>query len=379
MRFVIVGAGIYGCVMAERIATVFKEPVLLIDRRSHIGGNCWSEREAETGIECHRYGSHIFHTSNRQVWDYLNRFTGFNSYRHKVLTKHKGGIYSLPINLFTINKLYGEELTPAQAKGRIANEIAAEGIGEPQNLEEKAISLIGRKLYRAFIENYTAKQWAKAPADLPEQIITRLPVRFSYNMDYFNDPWQGIPLSGYGELFRKIVANKNITLKLNTDWQAIRNQTGAACQIIYTGMVDELFAYKFGPLEWRSLQFEWQVKNEQDHQGAAVMNYADIEPKFTRIHEFKHYHPERQQSYALNKTVICREYPDSYQPGKDAYYPINSKANNALYERYAMEAKKQGVILGGRLGCYRYWDMDKAIENALQQFASLEQGFSKAA
>lgn len=369
MSYFIIGAGIWGATLAERIARVLDQPVTIIDKRSQIGGNCCSFLDEETGIECHRYGSHIFHTSIPQVWEYLSQFDEFTSYRHKVLITHGGKIYAMPISLFTINAFYGKNLTPSEAEAFLAAEIARDHRAQPANLEEKAISLIGRPLYEAFIQNYTRKQWGHDPKDLPAFIINRLPFRTCYNMDYFNDTWQGIPKNGYFNLFKKMLTHPNITVRLNCEYAALRNAIPSDATVIYTGMPDELFDYKYGELEWCSLRFEWETQKVRDVQGTAVMNYADLDVPWIRIHEFKHYHPERTIPFNMNKTVICREYPAAWSRGKEAYYPVNDERNTALYARYAQEAAQMPhLILGGRLGAYHYWDMDQAVADALHTF-----------
>lgn len=371
MRYFVVGAGIWGCVIAERIASQLDEQVILIEKRIHIGGNCHSDIDPETGIECHRYGSHIFHTSLVPVANYLAKFSKLTAYRHKVLTKHKGCVYSMPINLATINAFYNTSFSPSEAETFISGEIARDRVDNPANLEEKAISLIGRPLYEAFIKNYTRKQWERDPKELPPAIINRLPFRTNYDFGYFGDSVQGVPLDGYGSLFKNMLDHPNITVKLNTNYFAIKDELPSDAVVIYTGMPDELFNYKYGELGWRSLDFQWETVPTKDFQGTTVMNYADDDVPFTRIHEFKHYHPEREIPYNLNKTVICREYPRAYSPGREAYYPLNDAKNMAIYAKYAHEAEQNPkLILGGRLGAYRYWDMDRAIENALQVFAT---------
>ncbi|MBQ7608538.1 MAG: UDP-galactopyranose mutase [Desulfovibrionaceae bacterium] len=370
MQYFVIGAGIWGSVIAERIASQMNEKVLVVERRPHIGGNCHSSIDEKSGVECHRYGSHIFHTSLPEVWKYINQFTSFTNYHHTVLTKHAGRVYSLPINLHTINDFYGKSLSPDEAKAFIAQEIAKEGLGsEPKNLEEQAISRIGRPLYEAFIRDYTRKQWEREPTELPAAIMKRLPVRFSYNTDYFSDTWQGIPRDGYAQLFKKLLDHPNITVQTNTAYEDIRDTIPSDALVCYTGLPDALFGYSLGELTWRSLRFEWETHDVQDFQGTTVMNYADSDVAFTRIHEFKHYHPERAKVYASKATVICKEYPKTWQRGDEAYYPVNDERNTALYEAYTkLAAKNPNVILGGRLGAYRYWDMDKAIENALHVF-----------
>ncbi|MBQ9406471.1 MAG: UDP-galactopyranose mutase [Desulfovibrio sp.] len=370
MTYFIIGSGIWGSVMAERIASVLRVPVVVVERRNHVGGNCHASRDAATGIECHRYGSHIFHTKIREVWDYLTKFTRFNSYRHKVLIRHAGRTYVMPINLATINALYQKNFTPEEAQNLLQEESnrAFPAEARPQNLEEKAVSQIGRPLYEAFIRDYTAKQWGRAPVDLPASIINRLPIRTSYNFDYFDDPWQGIPWDGYAALFARLLDNTLITVRLNTSYEAIKTEIPSDATVIYTGQADALFDCVHGELEWRSLRFEWETVNQRDYQGTSVMNYADADVAYTRIHEFKHYHPERTEIFESGHTVICREYPSAWTSGGEAYYPLNDARNTALYERYAAMAQEAGIILGGRLGAYRYWDMDKAVADALRVF-----------
>ncbi|MDL2316841.1 UDP-galactopyranose mutase [Desulfovibrio sp. OttesenSCG-928-A18] len=374
-RCLIVGAGIWGSVLAERLASVAGIEVLVIDRRGHSGGNCHSAADPETGIECHRYGTHIFHTKRREVWDYVNAFTGFNTYRHKVLTEYKGKVYPMPIGLETINSYYGLKLKPFEAEAFIRSEAEKEGIVEARNLEEKAVSLIGRPLYEAFIKGYTQKQWNKHPTELPAAIITRLPVRTNYNFDYFDDPWQGMPLAGYHGLFDAMLKNDKISLRLGLDYKDIRQALPADCRVFYSGAIDEFFDYSLGALEWRSLRFEEEVKQVADFQGCAVMNQAEAELPYTRTHEYRHLHPER--AYSDKATVIVREYPQDYSGNAERYYPVNTPGNQALLAQYQelAAAKAPGVTFGGRLGSYRYLDMDMAIHEALTLFASvMEQG-----
>ena len=372
-HFFIVGAGFFGSVLAERIASQLKMPVTIFEQRDHFGGNSYSYLDPETKIECHMYGSHIFHTSLKDVWDYINQFTTFTSYRHHVFTKHAGQVFSLPINLATINQLYQKNFTPSAAQEFLQSEILRDKIATPRNLEEKAISLIGRTLYEAFIKEYTQKQWGCDPKELPAEIITRLPVRTSYNNSYFADLWQGVPTDGYFAIFEKMLANPLITVKYNVTYESVKNELPKSAKIIYTGMPDALFDYKFGRLNWRSLKFEWEKVPCQDYQGTTVMNYADLEVEYTRIHEFKHYNPERQEVFAGNKTIICREYPQNYSQDAEPYYPINNQTNNELYALYADLAKKDDrLILGGRLGLYKYFDMYKTIHQALKTFEELK-------
>jgi len=373
LKYLVVGSGFWGSVFAERIASELNEKVLVIDKRSHIGGNSYSEIDKSTGIEYHKYGSHIFHTSSQKVWNYINKFTEFNNYKHKVLTTYKNKVYFMPINLSTINSYYDLNLKPYEAEEFLQKEILKSNIKEPKNLEEKAISLIGKPLYEAFIKGYTQKQWENDPKNLPAEIITRLPVRKNYNINYFADAYEGIPLNGYGEAIKNILSHPNIEVQLNTDFYDIKEQIPQDCKIIFTGMMDKLFDYKYGELEWRSLNFEWQNQNVADYQGTTVMNFGDIEVPYTRIHEFKHFHPERKDVFTQDKTIISLEYPKTFKAGDEAYYPINNKRNSDMYELYKKEIEKSSnIIVGGRLGAYKYWDMDKAIENALNTFDVLK-------
>ena len=366
LDYLVVGSGLFGTVVAERLASQSGKRVVVIDRRPETGGNCHSSLDPETGIEIHTYGSHIFHTSDQKVWEYINQFSSFTNYRHRVQTIHEGQTYPMPISLATINAFFRSCMSPEEAKNFIRSEIEKSGISHPSNLEEKAISLIGSSLYNAFIKGYTAKQWAQDPKNLPENIITRLPVRFNYNTEYFNDTWQGLPQDGYFSLFNKLVSHPNIEVLTDTDFKSIRHLIPDSCKIIYTGMIDELFDYQFGHLDWRSLRFEQESMLVQDFQGCPCMNYADEDVPWTRIHEFKHYNPERTEVFQSKRSIICREYPKPYSPGQKAYYPVDSERNRALYQQYAEEARKYPqFILGGRLGCYEYWDMDKTISKAL--------------
>lgn len=372
LKFVVVGAGLFGSVVAERIASQLGEQVLVIDQRPHSGGNAHAAIDPETGIETHTYGSHIFHTSIARVWEYVSGFMSLNSYRHRVFTMHRGEVFPMPIGLQTINQFFRQTLRPCEVEAFIRRQASLPSDAVPANLEEKAISLIGEPLYRAFIEGYTKKQWGKSPALLPADIITRLPVRHSYNADYFSDPWQGIPADGYQALFDRLLDHHHITLRLGVSYHDIAHLAPADCTVIYTGIPDELFDYKYGPLEWRSLRFEWETPDCEDYQGNAVINYADEDVPCTRVHEFKHYHPEWEQAFRSKRTIICREYPEAHRPGGEAFYPVNDQANTERYRLYAAEAARTGrLILGGRLGSYRYWDMDRTIDQALSCFESL--------
>lgn len=367
IRYLVVGAGFFGAVIAERIAADLGERVVVIDRKKHIGGNSWSADDPETGIECHCYGSHIFHTSNPEVWQYINRFTSLNSYRHRVLTLHGGVVYQMPINLATISSYYGRTMTPAEARLLLEEEAGRGGIANPCNLEEKAVSQVGRPLYEAFVRGYTRKQWGTDPKELPVETITRLPVRYSYKSDYFNDPWQGIPLGGYHALFTRILDNPLITVHLDTDFFALRDRLPGDCTIIYTGPIDRFFDYRFGRLSWRTLDFQKEVCRFGDFQGATVMNYAEEQVPFTRIHEFRHYHEER--AYPVDRTVIYREYSRACGQSDEPYYPVNTPGDKKMLSLYQEAARgEKRVIFGGRLGSYQYLDMDRSIAAALDTY-----------
>ncbi len=368
----VVGAGLWGCVVARELAEAGNR-VLVLEARSLPGGNARSQIDEKTGIECHCYGAHIFHTSDERVWKYINRFVSFNDYRHSVLTTYQGKVYFMPLGLALINSFYGLALTPAEVPDFIANEVAKAGLtGEPKNLEEQAISLIGRPLYEAFIKGYTQKQWNTDPKDLPAFIIQRLPVRTDYNVSYFNDTYQGIPIEGYFGMFDALLDHPAITVRYNTDYLAIRDTFPTDLPVYYSGPIDAYFNYKHGPLPWRGLRFEWQTLPVRDAQGTTVMNYAEADIPYTRIHEFKHFHPERKGPYTSEQTILCKEYPADWKLGDIPYYPVNTEASSALLKKYQDEAAQcPNVVFGGRLGEYRYYDMDKVIARALDQVHQL--------
>ncbi len=367
-RYLVVGAGFFGSTVAERIASELGETVTIIDKHDHIGGHSYSEVDPQTGVECHKYGSHIFHTRHENVWDYISRFTEFNSYRHQVFTKFQGKTYVMPVNLHTINSFYGTDLAPGEVGEFLRRDIERENITEPKNLEEKAVTLIGRPLYEAFVRGYTIKQWNTDPKNLPPYIISRLPFRRTLKTDYFDDPHQGIPVNGYGAVFRQILATPRINLHLNTDFFALRNQIPADCTIIFTGPIDRFFEYKHGRLGWRTLTFEVERHTTEYYQGNSVINYAEAEIPYTRIHEFKHYHPERE--HRGDATIIFKEYScDVTSDEEELYYPVTTKENGTLYATYKEEADTLGnVFFGGRLGGYKYFDMDTTILAALDFF-----------
>jgi UDP-galactopyranose mutase len=369
---VVVGSGFFGLTVAERAATDLGLKVVVIDRRDHIGGNAYSEAEAQTGIEVHRYGAHLFHTSNPGVWEYVNRFTTFTDYVHRVYTTHTGEVFPLPINLGTINQFFRSALNPGQARELIAEQ-AAQGAGaDPRNLEEKAISLIGRPLYEAFIRDYTAKQWQTAPTDLPAEVISRLPVRYSYDNRYFNDTWEGLPTDGYTAWIERMADHPNIEVRLSTDFfdasQPInRAATVGQVPVVYTGPIDRYFDHAEGELGWRTLDFEQEVLPIGDFQGTPVMNYADLDVPYTRIHEFRHFHPERE--YPTDATVIMREFSRFADRGDEPYYPVNTPGDRERLLAYRELGRGEaGVHFGGRLGTYQYLDMHMAIGAALSAY-----------
>jgi len=365
---VIVGSGFFGLTVAERCANDLGLRVLILERRSHIGGNAYSEPEPQTGIEIHRYGAHLFHTSNARVWEYVNRFTAFTGYQHRVFSIYKGRVYPLPINLATMCEYFGMVLSPDEARRLVAEQAAEVPDGHAASLEQKAISLIGRPLYEAFIRGYTYKQWQTDPADLPPEIITRLPVRYTFNNRYFSDTFEGLPADGYTAWLERMADHPNIEVRLNTEFAELRSEIIGQVPLVYTGPLDEYFGYEAGDLGWRTLDFVTEVLATGDFQGTPVMNYADEDVPFTRIHEFRHFHPERDW-YPRDKTVIMREFSRFAERGDEPYYPINTAADRARLLMYReMADREAGVLFGGRLGTYKYLDMHMAIGSALSAY-----------
>lgn len=369
---VVVGSGFFGLTIAERAASELGLEVLVIDRRDHIGGNAYSEVDPETGIEVHRYGAHLFHTSNPSVWDYVNRFTTFTGYQHKVYTTHRGEVFPMPVNLGTINQFFRSAYSPAEARALIQEQAAELETGEARNFEEKAISLIGRPLYEAFFRDYTAKQWQTDPKDLPAEVVSRLPVRYTYDNRYFNDTFEGLPTDGYTAWIERMADHPGIEVRLSTDFFDVSQPVNKAATVgqvpvVYTGPVDRYFDYANGALTWRTLDFEREVLQVGDFQGTPVMNYADLDTPYTRIHEFRHFHPERE--YPRDKTIIMREFSRFAERGDEPYYPVNTAADREGLLSYRELAKEEpGVFFGGRLGTYQYLDMHMAIGSALSMF-----------
>ena len=356
-NYIIVGSGLFGSIFAYE-ANKRGKKCLIIDKRNHIGGNIYT-KEVEN-INVHEYGAHIFHTSNKEVWDYINCFAEFNRYTNSPVAIYKDDLYNMPFNMNTFNKLWGVK-TPAEAKAKIAEQLAESNIAEPKNLEEQAIKLVGKDIYEKLVKGYTEKQWGTRATDLPSFIIKRLPVRFTYDNNYFNDKYQGIPIGGYTKIIEKML--EGIEVRLNTDFFENRKELETlADKIVFTGMIDEFYDYKFGTLEYRSLKFEHEILNEENHQGNAVVNYTEYEIPYTRIIEHKHFEYGTQ-----SKTVITKEYPAKWNKGDEPYYPINNERNNEMYSKYKELADKENnVIFGGRLAEYKYYDMHNVIEQALK-------------
>jgi UDP-galactopyranose mutase len=356
--YLIVGSGLFGSTFAYEAAKRGKH-VKIIDKRNHIGGNIYTEQIE--GINVHKYGAHIFHTNNKKIWDYVNQFAEFNRYTNSPVANYKGEIYNLPFNMNTFNKLWGV-VTPAEAKRKIEEQKSEANITDPGNLEEQAISLIGTDIYYKLIKGYTEKQWGRKANELPAFIIKRLPVRFTYDNNYFNDRYQGIPISGYTQIIDKMLSNDLIDVEINTDFFVDRDKNLREYpKIIYTGMIDQFFNYEFGTLEYRSLKFETEVLDEPNYQGNAVVNYTDAQTPYTRIIEHKHFEFGNQ-----SKTIITKEYPREWEKGDEPYYPLNDEKNNSIYQKYKKKAESvPNVIFGGRLGMYKYYDMHQVIAAAL--------------
>ncbi len=354
--YLIVGAGLFGAIFAHEAKKQGKK-CLVIDKRSHIAGNIYTE--AVDGINVHKYGAHIFHTSDEEVWSYVNNFCEFNNFVNSPIANYKGEIYNLPFNMNTFNKMWGV-ITPAEAMAKIEEQKAEYKTDEPKNLEEQAINLVGKDIYEKLIKGYTEKQWGRDCKELPAFIIKRLPLRFTYDNNYFNDKYQGIPVGGYTKIVEKML--EGIDVELNCDFfEKYKDYKQVADKLVFTGMIDEYFEHKFGILEYRSLRFESENLNMADYQGNAVVNYNEREVPYTRIIEHKHFEFTKG-----DKTVVTREYPANWTYGDEPYYPVNNDANNALFAKYKELANAEDIIFGGRLGNYQYYDMDKVIKSALE-------------
>lgn len=370
MDLLVVGSGFFGLTVAERAAASGRR-VTVIDRRPHIGGNAYSEAEPETGIEVHRYGAHLFHTSNATVWEYVNRFTTFTNYVHRVYTTHNGTVFPMPVNLGTINQFFQAAYTPDEARALVREQAGEFDAKSATNFEEKGIALVGRPLFEAFFRDYTAKQWQTDPHKLSGDIISRLPVRYTYDNRYFNDTWEGLPTDGYTAWIERMADHPNIEVKLGVDFfdesQPLNKRaTVGQVPIVYTGPVDRYFDYAEGALSWRTLDFQQEVLNVGDFQGTSVMNYPDMDVPYTRIHEFKHFHPERKDVFDSDKTVIMREFSRFANREDEPYYPVNTPTDREGLLAYRELAKgERDVHFGGRLGTYQYLDMHMAIGSAL--------------
>jgi UDP-galactopyranose mutase len=370
---IIVGSGFFGLTIAERVATQLGKRVLVLDRRPHIGGNAYSEPEPQTGIEIHKYGAHLFHTSNKRVWDYVRQFTDFTGYQHRVFAMHNGQSYQFPMGLGLVSQFFGKYFTPDEARQLIAEQASEIDAISARNFEEKAISLIGRPLYEAFVKGYTAKQWQTDPTELPAANIARLPVRYTFDNRYFNDTYEGLPVDGYTAWLENMASDERIEVRLDTDWFDVRDELRAespSAPVVYTGPLDRYFDYAEGQLGWRTLDFELEVLETGDFQGTPVMNYNDLDVAYTRIHEFRHFHPER--AYPTDKTVIMREFSRFANDDDEPYYPINTESDRTVLAAYRERAKAETasakVLFGGRLGTYQYLDMHMAIASALSMY-----------
>ena len=367
--YLIIGAGLYGAIFAQQAKAAGKS-VLVIDKRNHIAGNVYTEKVA--GIDVHKYGAHIFHTNNKEVWDYVNRFATFNRFTNSPVANYKGELYSLPFNMYTFNRMWGV-VTPDEAAAKIAEQKAAAGITEPKNLEEQAISLVGTDIYEKLIKGYTQKQWGRPCTELPSFIIKRLPVRLTFDNNYFNALYQGIPIGGYTRLVENLL--DGIEVRLGVDYLEHKDELDALAEkVVYTGPIDAYFGYRLGALEYRSVRFETELLDIPNYQGNAAVNYTDAETPYTRIIEHKWFtFGKDEQGNDLPKTVISREYSSEWHPGDEPYYPVNDEKNSALYAKYkALAEKEPKVLFGGRLGEYKYYDMDAVIAAALAAWQSCE-------
>jgi UDP-galactopyranose mutase len=375
---VVVGSGFYGLTIARQAVEELNLRVLIIEKREHIGGNAYSYFDDDLGIEIHKYGSHLFHTSNERIWEYVNRFTKFNSYVHRVYSVHKEQIYSMPINLSTISQFYGRSLTPDEAKNLIQNASSESGMGAQENLESKAISLIGRPLYEAFIMGYTQKQWETDPKNLSADIINRLPVRYNFDNRYFSDKYEGLPIDGYKAWIERMADHPNIEIEMNSDFLKRKSQFVGNVPVVYTGAIDSYFECAHGELNWRTLDFETVKLEIDDFQGTSVVNFADLNVPYTRIHEYKHLHPER--TYANSGTIIAKEYSRMATSLDEPYYPVNLEKDREILSVYKNLSKAENAVwFGGRLGSYKYLDMHMAIGSALTLFDKKIYPFFKSA
>jgi UDP-galactopyranose mutase len=364
---IVVGSGFYGLTIAEHFARIFQRKVLVIEKRNHIGGNAWSEVDTETGIEIHKYGTHIFHTESEKIWQYVNRFSQFTSYEHRVWTRHGSSFFQMPVNLSTMSSFFNLPLDPDSAREFINGKSKETANDSNDSFENRAINKIGSELYGAFFRGYTLKQWQVDPSKLPGEVFSRLPIRFNFDGRYFNDKYQGLPKNGYHDLFNNMVQNNLIDIILDTDFHNIEFTPGPDQILVYTGPIDKYFNFKHGILGWRTLDFSMETLDKSDFQGTSVVNYPDLDVDYTRIHEFKHLHPER--NYVEGKTIVAKEYSRVAGKTDEPYYPTNLEEDRAVLLLYRQEMEREkNVVFGGRLGSYKYLDMHMAIGSAISQF-----------
>lgn len=372
--FVIVGSGFFGLTIAYKVATETNRKVLVIEKREHIGGNSHSETFSNSGIEVHKYGSHLFHTSSLEVWNFINQFSTFNSYVHEVKTMYMGEFYDIPINLHTLSQFFRKPFTPTDANELFQSKRDSNPSKKATSFEERAIQTVGVELYEAFYKSYTKKQWQTDPSLLPADTFTRIPIRLDFNSRYFDDIYQGLPTLGYHKIFQKMIDNKNIEVLTNVDFFDLDFSRREGQVLIFTGPVDRYFKFKYGMLNWRTLDFDWSIEDTKDYQGNSVINYPEEKFPFTRIHEFKHLHPERVDVFNTEKTVIAKEYSRFADYGDEPFYPINSTTDRIILQKYRDLARlEKGVFFGGRLGRYQYLDMHMAIAAALRLFDGLQE------
>ncbi len=370
--YIVAGAGIFGAIVAQQLAQK-GHSILVVEKRDHIAGNIYSYTDKETGIEVHKYGSHIFHTESDEVWDYITKYADFNDYVHTVNTRYEGKLYPMPINLDTVNLLYGTDMGAEEVEKFVANEAAKEKIENPKNFDEKGRSLVGSKLYEAFLKNYTEKQWNTSAKNLSAEILKRIPVRYSHDNRYFmTAKHQGIPKDGYTKMVANILDNDKIEVRTGVDFKDIASKIPADKKIIYCGQVDQLLDYELGVLPYRSLRFE--EEKSTNSLGEAVINEASADVPYTRTHDYKYYQIHQPEIVNQKMSYLCREYPADFKKGGEAYYPVNNEESEALYQKYVELAKEKypNMVLGGRLGAFRYWDMDVAIKNALDLAKTLD-------
>jgi UDP-galactopyranose mutase len=361
-NLIVVGSGLFGSVVSEQASRAGYR-VAVIEKRDHIAGNCYTQDDPVTGINLHKYGPHIFHTSNQKIWDYIQQFSKFNNYVHKARSQVGNRKYSIPINLDTINNFFGVDYTPQQAAA-FMQRLTAEYAGDPENFEQQALKLIGPELYQAFIRGYTSKQWGVDPTQLPASYARRLPVRVNYNDRYYNDTVEAIPELGYTPIFERMLTHENIQLFMETNWKQVAHLVQPGQLVVYTGAIDEYYDYCYGRLQWRTLDFDWQTHDTGDYQGITQVNYPGMDVPWTRIIEHRHFHPERK--YTQDQTVIHVEYSRAAGPGDTVYYPVNTPEDQARYQQYRARANLETqVIIGGRLGEYMYYDMHQVIGSAL--------------